>query len=87
MKLVLSGTAGHVLSGTADSSYQEPGCLGNPQKSARNRLPSNHPNREEYYIFFLTGRVPVENTVPNRSTGAAAHAVSRLDRAMGSRLP
>jgi len=79
MGLVLSGTAGLVLSGTRESSYQEPRCAGNPQKSARNRLPSNHPNREEYFIFFLTGRAPVEKPAHKWWTGGAAQTASRSD--------
>ena len=49
MAVVLSGTRGVVPSGTAESCHQEPGWPANPQKSSRNRLPSNHAN-----IMILT---------------------------------
>ncbi|RSU78996.1 hypothetical protein BRX37_03735 [Sphingomonas sp. S-NIH.Pt3_0716] len=60
MGVVLSGTAGVVLSGTGESSFREPRSARNPQKSAPNRGPSNRPNREEYFIFFLTRRGAVD---------------------------
>ncbi|OYX52713.1 MAG: hypothetical protein B7Y97_00825 [Sphingomonas sp. 32-66-10] len=54
MRLGLSGTAGFGRSGTRDSDYRERGILASPQKSARNRLPSNYANRKESFGLLLT---------------------------------
>lgn len=77
MMVVLSGTRRLVLSGTAESSYREPGTPGNPQKSARNWHLSNGANRKESFGFLLTHRSAVDK-------GAARHGPRshRLDAAV-----
>lgn len=61
MRVVLSGTARLVLSGTGESSYQEPRGPRNPQISAANRGSSNNANKEESFGFLLTPGVGVES--------------------------
>ena len=61
MRFGLSGTAGFGRSGTRDSDFRERAILASPQKSSRNRLPSNSANRKESFGFLLTLLQPVDN--------------------------
>ena len=61
MRFGLSGTAGFGLSGTRDSDFRERAILAKPQKSSRNRPPSNDANRKESFGFLLTLLQPVDN--------------------------
>ncbi|TPG52589.1 hypothetical protein EAH76_11880 [Sphingomonas glacialis] len=86
MLIVLSGTDRHVLSGTQESSYREPECARNPQKSARNWHPSNGANREESFGFLLTPQrlVDERGTRRHERRCRAAVAVPPKTRAGGT---
>ena len=61
MRLVLSGTAGVVRTGTPDSSYREPKVLVKHGNHEEIPAPSNHANRKESFGFLLTFLQPVDN--------------------------
>ena len=96
MTLVLSGTARVVRSGTAESSYREPGLLVTTGNHTAIPAPSNHANRKESFGFLLTHRGPVDIAVAFRryigceiDVQMAARAIARIDAALplGSPLP
>ena len=53
--LVLSGTTGHVLSGTGGSCYQEPGATFSSTRSAPCGPPSLESNRQESNLLSVGG--------------------------------
>lgn len=61
MRVGLSGTPPFGPSGTPNSDDQEHTRAANPQKSALNRVLSNHPNRRESFGFLLTPEDSVES--------------------------
>ena len=77
MRLGRSGTVRIGRSGTADSDYRERPTPGNPQKTARNRDSSNHPNREESFGFLLTADALVDPD--HQGTGCKVVAVVPID--------
>ena len=76
MRLGLSGTAGFGRSGTPESDYREREPLEKPQKSARNRPPSNYANRKESFGFLLTARAAVDSAVRSVARAPESRTVS-----------
>ena len=64
MRLGLSGTAGFGRSGTLGTDYRERLVSAKPQKSSRNRAPSNSANRFESFGFLLTAYAAVDGAAP-----------------------
>ena len=84
MTLVLSGTARVVRTGTAESSYWEPGLpITNGNYSAI-PAPSNHANRKESFGFLLTLLQPVDN---RGATGLLNARVKRVGFAVAGARP
>ncbi|GEM_PF-2203831 len=79
MRFGLSGTAGFGPSGTPDTDYRERAGFANPQKSSRNRPPSNGANRKESFGFLLTARAAVDSAAPFEGS-ALARRTSRRPR-------
>jgi len=79
MRFGLSGTGGFGPSGTPDTDYRERAGFANPQKSSRNRPPSNGANRKESFGFLLTARAAVDSAAPFEGS-ALARRTSRRPR-------